>query len=184
MRPGTIIYRGKSKGGVAILLRYPTMSDIRAMQNFINALSKERTFINRQGDQLSYAGEKKYVQAEIERIKKNRSVFLLAFSERQLVGCAGVSLRDGAMRHQASPGISIAKTFREQGIGSQLMASVLHEAKKHLKGVKIIVLGVFGNNQRAIRLYKKFGFRKYGSLPNGLFRRRKYADEHYMYRRI
>lgn len=182
MRPGTVIYVGSPKRDMSILLRYPTMRDVKAMQNYINALSRERTFINRQGERFSYSDEKKYVQAEIERIKKNKSVFLLLFSGRRLIGCGGIALRDGAMSHQASLGISIAKEFRDQGLGTLLMEYLHREAKKRLKGIRIITLAVFANNPRAIALYKKFGFKEHGLLRKGLFRRGTYVDEMYMHR--
>lgn len=153
------------------------------MRRYINALSKERTFILRQGEQISYTDEKKFVQEQIAKIKKDRAVFLLVFSGATLIGSSGITLGAGAKSHVGDFGIIIAKNFRDQGIGTLLMKLTLAEAKKRLKGMKIITLGVFANNPRAIALYKKFGFKRYGTLPGGVFLRGKFADEHFMYRR-
>lgn len=184
MRPGTVIYRGKSRTGLPILVRYPTLKDVGIMRRYINTLSKERTYILRQGKQFSYADEKKYVQRQLTQIKRNRAVFLLMFSGTTLIGNSGIDLHTGAKRHEGGFGISIAKDFRNQGIGTLLMKLILSEAKKKLKGMKIITLGVFANNPRAIGLYEKFGFRKYGSLPKGILHRGKFVDEYFMYRQV
>ena len=63
------------------------------------------------------------------------------------------------------------------------MEAVLKEAKK-LKGLKIIDLGVFGNNPVARNLYKKMGFIEYGNLPKGILHKDKLVDHIYMYKEI
>ncbi len=184
MGSGIVIYRGKSRTGLPILVRYPALKDVGVMRRYINTLSKERTCILRQGEQISYADEKKYVQEHLIQIKKNRAVLLLAFSDTALIGSSGVTLGTGAKQHEGGFGISIAKNFRNQGIGTLLMKLTLSEAKKRLRGMKIITLGVFANNPRAIGLYKKFGFRKFGSLPKGILCHGKFVDEYFMYRQV
>lgn len=59
-------------------------------------------------------------------------------------------------RHVANLGIYILKPYREKGIGAQMMAWMLDWAKE--AGLEKITLAVLANNQRAIRLYQKFGF--------------------------
>ncbi len=184
MRSGTVLHRGKSGTGLPILVRYPTLKDVAALHRYINMLSKERTYILAQGQQFSYAAEKKFLRERLLQIKENCGVMLLVFSDATLIGVSGINLGTGAKQHIGDFGISIARDFRGQGIGTLLMQLVLSEAKKRLKGMKIIMLGVFAKNPRAITLYKKFGFRKYGSLPKGLLHRGKFIDEYFMYRRI
>ena len=48
---------------------------------------------------------------------------------------------------------------RNKGIGTKLMKHVINKVKKD--GNTHIVLQVLNNNKYAIRLYKKFGFKKY-----------------------
>lgn len=78
-------------------------------------------------------------------------------------------------------GIIISKQYRSQGIGTDLMNRTLDEAKENISGIEIITLGVFSDNQRAINLYKKFGFKEYGLLPNGVIRKDDHYDQIYMY---
>lgn len=154
------------------------------MRRYINALSREKTYIVLQGEQISYKEEKKYLENCLSGIKNNSSVRLLAFSDGKLIGNSDIVLGKGAMAHVGHFGIVVAKEFRGQGIGTLLTQLTLQEAKKHLKGIHIVILGVFASNPAAIRLYKKFGFRHYGTIPKGLYRRGKYIDDLYMYRRI
>jgi len=55
--------------------------------------------------------------------------------------------------------ISLARRSRGRGFGTALMAEALHQMK--IQGVKIIELGVDGNNLPALKLYRKFGFAVY-----------------------
>jgi hypothetical protein len=52
-------------------------------------------------------------------------------------------------------------------------------------GVGVIKhVGVFADNERAAHLYKKFGFKEYGVLPNGVMRKGVYTDHIDMYLRV
>ena len=64
------------------------------------------------------------------------------------------------------------------------MTKVIEEAKKRLKGLRIIRLSVFGNNPIAQKLYKKMGFSEYGKLPKGLLHKDAFIDHIYMYKEI
>ena len=55
------------------------------------------------------------------------------------------------------------------GLGSYLMKKILNLAKKELRPKpKIIRLSVFPTNKVAIKLYKKYGFRKVATIPDQL----------------
>lgn len=61
------------------------------------------------------------------------------------------------MSHRAEIGISVAKDYWGMGIGSTLMAALLSFAKE--RGIRQLNLEVRSDNERAIRLYEKFGFK-------------------------
>ena len=56
-------------------------------------------------------------------------------------------------------------------------------AKKKIKGIKIFLLDVFANNDRAKDLYNSFGYKEYGLLPKGLLHKGKYIDNIAMYKK-
>lgn len=180
----TIPYRGKTKTGTEILIRYPRRSDLDAAWRYINAVSKEKTFVSVQGESISRKSEAEYLKSLLKKIAEKREVALWAFRNGRLIGTSSISIGDKIRKHIGKFGIIIAKDFRGQGIGSFLMRIVLREAKKKFPRLKIVTLGVFANNQIARKMYAKFGFREYGKLPKGFTTARGYVDHIYMYTRL
>lgn len=181
---GKVVFEGQSEKGKHILIRYPTKDDAKEMCDYINVLSKERTFIRFQGEQVSLEHEKKFLNSQLERIAKNESVQLHVFSGNKIIGISEIDMKDKVEKHVGALGISIAKEFRNEGIGSLLMRLIIDEAIKNILQLKIITLGVFSTNSLAINIYKKFGFVEYGDLPNGVKLGEKFVDKIYMYKEV
>ena len=179
-----VVFQGKSKKGTDIVIRYPTMSDAKELRRYINAISKEKTFVVYQGEQLSLKDEKDWLKKTIERIKNGQEVGLSPFIGKKVIGVCGIRMGSKIKKHIGSLAISIAKKYRGEGIGWLLMNAVIKESKKKLKGLKIIVLDVFEINSRARKLYKKMGFKECGFLPGGLLYKRKYTGEVSMYKKV
>lgn len=64
-------------------------------------------------------------------------------------------------QHVRVLGMLVIEGYRGIGIGTRLMTAALEWARKE-PGVEKVVLGVFSNNKRAFRLYKRFGFKVEG----------------------
>lgn len=184
MKPGKIVYQGKSKSGKKLIFRYPANEDLQMLRDYINTLSKEKTFIIFQGEQVSLKEEKKYLDSQLKAITKGKAVQLLAFSEEILVGNTQINLQAKATKHVGIFGISLAKDFRGEGIGTLLMKKIVEEAQQNLKGLKIITLEMFENNEIAGKLYKKMGFIKYGNLPKGIIYRDTPVNHIYMFKEV
>jgi RimJ/RimL family protein N-acetyltransferase len=184
MKPGTLVYKGVTRKGTPIAIRYPKLSDAPAFLKYINALSSERTFILAQGRKFTLSEEKKWLGDNIKNIERKRKVMLAVFAGKELIGSASVDQESDAVASQGSFHIAVAKKFRGEGIGKLLMKLTLEEAKRNLKGLKIVTLNVFANNPLAAKLYKKFGFKKFGSLPKSVLHRGKYIANDYMYKRV
>ncbi len=184
MPPGTVVFTGKSKKGTEIVIRYPLLSDTVAMCDYINTLSKEQTYILFQGEDISLDEETKYVKRLLEAIEKRKALTLLAFSDNKLIGNATIEMKDRVLAHEGVFGISIAKEFRREGIGTLLMELVIDEAARNIDQLRIITLGVFANNPKAMEMYKKFGFSETGRIPKGVLHRGEYVDHIYMYKDV
>lgn len=178
------IYKGTTKQGQALVLRYPTMQDVQIMRDYINSISRERTYISFQGEQLTMHEEREFVVHKTKQIRKKTAVQLLAFVDGQLAGISGIEMQGFAMSHVGGFGISVAKEFRGVGIGQILMEQVLEQAKKNIPQLKIVTLEVFENNDIAVTLYKKMGFNKFGNLPRGVKHKGRYVGHVYMYKEI
>ncbi len=184
MELGKIVYQGKTKKGNEIFVRYPKEEDIQIFLDFYNTASKEKTFIRMQGEQLTFEEEKKYVEDLLKKIKENKAVKLLAIINDKLVGAADVKLQEKIEDHIGLFGIIVAKEYRGEGIGKLLMNLVIEEAKKNIKGIKIVTLGCFANNTGACKMYKGAGFKEYGRLPSGIKHKGELVDHVYFYKNI
>lgn len=184
MIPGQIVYQGKSKSGKEIIFRYPTEKDLQLLYDYINTLSKEKTYILFQGEQVTLAEEKKYLDTQLQGIREKKAVQLLVFSEGNLVGNTQINLQDKATKHIGAFGISLSKKFRGEGIGTILMGKIIEEAEKKLKGMKIITLECFADNKIAKKLYSNMGFVEFGNLPNGLIHGNRFMDHIFMYKKV
>jgi ribosomal protein S18 acetylase RimI-like enzyme len=179
-----IVFEGLSEKGNKIIIGYPTSDDAQIFRDYINALSKEKTFVRFQGEKIDLADEEKYLNSQLKRIAKKQTVELLVFCDNKLIGISSIDMRDKTESHEGVFGISISREYRGEGIGKKFMQTVLEEAEKNMPQLKIITLGVFGNNPLAKSIYEKFGFKEYGRLPNGSLHKEKYVDHIYMYKNV
>lgn len=184
MEPGQIVYQGKIKDGQNVVIRYPTLNDVEALTNHINTLSKEETFILLQGEQLTLDYEKEYLKSTLEKMAHKKKIVLMVFIGDKLVAESSIEMKDKAEGHIGRFGIAVAKEYRGLGIGKLLMTTIFNEAKKNLPDLKMIVLGCFSSNHNALKMYEKFGFIKYGTLPKGIKHKGQYVDNVCMYKFI
>ncbi|OGN29366.1 MAG: hypothetical protein A3A33_01150 [Candidatus Yanofskybacteria bacterium RIFCSPLOWO2_01_FULL_49_25] len=179
---GTTIYSGTTKKGIDVVIRYPTADDLDEMLRYINILSAEQTFIRFQGEHVTREFEQEFLTSTLEKISKKDMVYLCTVHEGHIIGMAAIEMRGKIEEHIGDFGISIAKDFRNEGIGTLLMNLVLEEAQKNLPNLKICTLTVFGNNHIARQMYKNMGFREFGILPRGALHKGELIDHVYMYK--
>ena len=91
------------------------------------------------------------------------SVMIVAFDEGELIGTGAVSVVSGKPRfaHRSEIAISVRKDYWGKGIGTGIMNILMDFAKK--SGAEVLELEVRSDNEAAIALYKKFGFKKIGT---------------------
>lgn len=184
MKPGEIIFEGRTQKGQPVAIRYVQAGDLAALLKYINTISRERTYIRFQGERQTLKEEREWLTGVLAKIKNKKTVSLVAVSAGKIIGMSGLTQKDKSESHVADFGITVARGFRNQGVGSLLIKHVLSQAAKNLTGLKIVELRVFGNNPVARRLYQKFGFREFGILPQGSRHREKLVDLVYMYRTL
>lgn len=184
MKLGTIIFEGKSKKGRSLLIRVPTIVDIPALRDYINEISKEQTFITLQGEQLTLREETKQMNIKMDKVIKNEAVMLLVLFGNKIIGIGDITMQERTSSHVGVFGLTIAKNFRNEGIGRLLMELVLKEAIKNIKQLRIVTLGIFEGNSIAREMYKKFGFIVSGRMPEGIKYKNKFIDHIFMYKKI
>lgn len=145
-------------------LRCPKKADAEKLSTLRVKIDGETEYLDRE------EGENLLTKDDFEKIiyednTSNTSLFLLAEVEGQIVGflrCAGNTL--SRFRHKAEFGICILKDYWGYGIGKILMENMLK--CMDTSEVKKINLTVVESNEKAIQMYKQFGFTIEGLLIN------------------
>lgn len=172
-----------SKKGRKIIFRPLKITDLPQTLKYMNALSKEDAFICLSGEVLTEEEERKFLESTEKELVEKKVVRLGAFFEGQLVGTCDIKRDRQRAGHTGTLGLMTAKDFRGEGIGRGLMEYVLQLGKEYM-GLKMVKLGVFAINEKALKLYQKLGFVEYGKLPKGLLYKGEYIDHIFMYKEI
>ncbi|MEW5935103.1 MAG: GNAT family N-acetyltransferase, partial [Bacillota bacterium] len=81
----------------------------------------------------------------------------------------------GRQRHVAGLGMFVHPAFHGRGIGTRLMEAALYAAGREWQ-VARVELQVYPDNEPALRLYRRFGFREEGRLARFAIRDGTYVD--------
>ena len=106
---------------------------------------------------------------------KREDLQLGAFADDRLVATGSLHRFAGRRAHAAGLGMGVADDFSGQGIGTVLLEALLDAADNWLD-LRRLELTVFADNERAIRLYARFGFEQEGLLRAFAFRDGRYAN--------
>ncbi len=111
----------------------------------------------------------------LRKIKESES-FFLALAGKKVIGWCDIrpDHRPGT-GHVGLLYMGVLREYRQRGIGAQLLETTLKHAE-FTKGYESVQLEVFASNQRAIRLYRKFGFAKDGLRKKARKHLGKYED--------
>jgi RimJ/RimL family protein N-acetyltransferase len=169
-----------TKKGTVVRFRYLRRSDIRAALAFINALIAEDTYIGIYGKPLTYTEEKRYIEGQLKEIIKGEQSHVVVEVNGQFVGSGGVR-REWLRRkkHVGSFHIALLAPYRDEGIGTELVKTLIEEARR--MKIRVVGLTCFENNARAIHIYEKTGFKSIGTIPEAIFYKESYIGEVMMY---
>lgn len=81
----------------------------------------------------------------------------------EIVGIGNIDRYSRRMRHRGSIGISVRRSAWHRGVGTALMETLIAFAREN--DFEQLELEVRCDNDRAIRLYERFGFRRICVLP-------------------
>ena len=88
-----------------------------------------------------------------------------AFTRGELGGMCGLhrETRERARHRAELVHMYVAPWLQGQGVGAELVATAVRYGLDRI-GLRQIVLGVIADNEPAVRLYRRCGFREYGRL--------------------
>ena len=157
----------KLKDGRECLLRNAEEEDGQAvLDNFL--LTHEQTdFLSSYADEitLTLEQERAFLKAKAD---SSNELELIALVEGTVVGLAGVISIGNRykVRHRASFGISIDREFWGLGIGSEMLKMCIEYAGR--AGYEQLELEAVAENETALAMYRKAGFKEYGRNPRGM----------------
>lgn len=166
--------------GQKLIIRTAQESDAQSLIEQVKAVDKETKFLAREPDEfnLTLEQEREFLR---NSIKDGGSHFLVGEIKGRIIASCSVALLMNKKRflHRASMGISVRKEYWNKGIGKKMMIECIKWCKE--KGFEQLELDVVTQNERAISMYKSFGFEIYGTKKHALkYGDGTYADEYIM----
>jgi RimJ/RimL family protein N-acetyltransferase len=169
------------------ILKNNTLLNIRAAEEQ-DALEIVEMFrlMGGESENLTYGYNDYYYNENQERMfiktlkERNNTLFIVAVIDDKIIGYLSLSaMQRGRLSHRGDMGISVLKDYWGQGIGSALIEYLMDWAEK--SGIiKKIDLQVRVDNDRAVKLYRRWGFKIEGIISRGMHIDDKYFDLYYM----
>ena len=154
-------------------------SEAQKLIDYVKQIARESDYLRFSPGEfdMSVKEEKEFIRDYNESENK---IFIVARLEDEVMGVLNFdSPGVQKYRHRGETGISVAKKYWGHGIGSYLLEVMLDWAKNN--DYKKVGLRVDVSNERAINLYKKYGFETEGTLKkHRLMEDGAYRDEYYM----
>lgn len=142
--------------------RIATIADAEGLLLHLKTVGSETDNLTfgKEGFQISAEREARFIS---RFIKNEDEIMLVAMDGERIVG-NGVIERERIPRlaHRARLTLTVLRDYWGQGIGTRLMDMMLDFCRK--SGAELVFLECRADNERAIRLYKKFGFEISGEL--------------------
>ncbi len=154
--------------GMSIFIRHATTGDAALIadlsrQTFYDTFAAQ----NRPEDMALFLEQQFTRDALMEEVGAPGNTFLLAYDGAEVAGYA--RLREGAAPLGGNVAaleiarLYVVKSSIGKGVGKVLMQACINMAKE--KGKKMVWLGVWENNERAIAFYTQWGFEKFSEQP-------------------
>lgn len=159
------------KEGRKVILRSACEDDAEDLIKYLKETAKETPYLLREEDEinLTVEDEKNFINNCLEA---DNALMLVAYIDGKHVGNCSFSPVGPFKRiaHRCDMAIALYQKHCGFGIGSIMLETALRFAKE--AGYEQAELEVVSNNTKAIKLYEKCGFKKYGVKPDSM----KYSD--------
>ena len=162
------------KDGRICTLRPVEIKDAEAMIEYLKIVSSETPFLLRNEDEVTYTLEAEEKLLERKR-NEPREIMMVAEIEGIIAGNCGI-VSNGNLRrvyHRCGFAIALKEAYWNLGIGTAMMEYAFSLAKE--MGYEQAELEVVEGNNRAKKLYERFGFIETGKNYRAL----KYDDGSY-----
>ena len=158
-------------GNRNVRIRKVTTADAEKMLAYLRQVSDETPYMIRYPDEVRSSVEEE--RTFLKNLASGGRNFMLAAlelneegMEGRIAGNVGVNAIGSTEKvcHRVSLGIALIQEYCGIGLGRILLEKSISFAGE--LGYTQMELGVFENNERALRLYRKMGFSEVGRIPN------------------
>lgn len=104
------------------------------------------------------------IQTWIDELDYGRVIPLVAVVNDEIVGDATLRLGQGPYRHKAEVRIFLSKPYRQRGLGTAMLKSVIDIAKR--MELHLLTVEVIANRTPVIRAFRGLGFQMQTTLPD------------------
>ncbi len=178
MTYGAIVKTFISKKGNTVVVRYPKKEDVEDILRFANEIVREDTFVEL-CTYVTKVEEEKFLSTVLQEMEKGDRRHFSVYVGDVYAGNCNIQRLTRRKTHVGLLGIAILKEYREEGIGQELFAMMIEEAKD--MGLALLELTCFENNPRALHVYEKMGFKKVGVIPGAIAYKGEFVGEVLMY---
>ncbi|MFT9496284.1 GNAT family N-acetyltransferase [Anaerosolibacter sp.] len=168
------------RDGQKLIVRNPKIGDAQGLIDHMKAVDGETKFLAREPGEFSFTleQEREFIKSSIN----NENIFFLVgeIDGKIIANCSvGIVMNNKRYLHRAAIGIAVRKDYWHRGIGKRMMEECIKWCRE--KGVEQLELEVVTQNNRAISMYKSFGFQIQGTKKHALkYGDGSYADEYLM----
>lgn len=157
----------QSKSGFTYKIRTALPKDARKIIKYSQEVFSEGTYLltTREEYNITVREEKKVLQTFLFG---EGNLAIVAEYNNEIIGL--LTFHNGMrkrIRHVGTLGMTVAKQFRNQGIGKALLTELLLWAEKN-PIIEKVTLEVFAANTNAIALYTRLGFKEEGRMKRGI----------------
>lgn len=157
--------------GDELIIRRPEHNDAAGLLASFQRLTRETDYLlftRSESMELDVASEEDYIQSYLDNPNQ---LLLVAVVQGRIIGSINVN-HSGLYKkaHTAEIGIAVEKQWNNMGIGRRLLTAMLRWAESR-DNLRMVYLHVFSTNEKAMQLYRNFGFMECGRLPNAILQK-------------
>ena len=165
------------KDGRTLILRDPKIEDAELLLNYPKAVGAETDFLlcDENGiEGLTIEGEEQWIKGTLEA--PNTKMFLGFVDDELVLVCDVRAAARSRIAHNGDIAISVKRDYWSLGLGSIAMQAMIDFARG-TNFLRTLTLEVHAGNERAMALYKRFGFVEIGRHKERINVRGTYYDE-------
>lgn len=166
-----------------LVLRNPEENDAEMLLEYLKATSLETRYLLKEPEEITLTLEEECNFINVQNTS-DKSLMIIGLLDGEHVGnCSLMGMHALRYQHRASIAIALYEKYTGLGIGKIMLGKLISAAKAC--DIEQLELEVVADNERAISLYKKMGFKIFGTMPNNMkYKDGTYADVYWMMKQL